>query len=290
MMKKKYERRNQDIGNIISIEHANVRVPDQSIATAFYVMGLGFTRDPYLMVGLDNMWINLGQHQFHLPTGAPQVFPGCIDMIVPDLDALATRLGEVKDRLAGTAFSCSVEDKHVSVTCPWGNRMRFYAPGAQYGDLTLGMAAVESPVPLGSAAGIARFYETVMQSPASVTPNGEGSVARVKVGPRQDLVFRETAAEIPAYDGHHIAIYITDFSGTQRRLGQRRLISEESNEHQYRFKDIVDPDSGEHLFTLEHEVRSYTHPMFLRPLVNRNPAQRQPTYQRGRDAFVPGMA
>jgi hypothetical protein len=30
--------------------------------------------------------------------------------------------------------------------------------------------------------------------------------------------------------------------------------------------------------------------MFLRPLVNRNPAQRQPTYQRGRDAFVPGMS
>jgi hypothetical protein len=151
------------------------------------------------------------------------------------------------------------------------------------------MLAVESPVPLGHAAGIARFYETVMQAPATVTPNGEGSVARVKVGPRQDLVFRETAAEIPAYDGHHIAIYITDFSGTQRRLGQRRLISEESNEYQYRFKDIVDPDSGEHLFTLEHEVRCYTHPMFLRPLVNRNPAQRQPTYQRGRDAFVPGM-
>ena len=152
MVKKKYERRNQDIGNILSIEHANVRVPDQSIATAFYVMGLGFTRDPYLMVGLDNMWINLGQHQFHLPTGAPQVFPGFIDMIVPDLDALATRLGEVKDRLAGTAFSCSVEDKHVSVTCPWGNRMRFYAPGPQFGALTLGMLAVESPVPLGHAA------------------------------------------------------------------------------------------------------------------------------------------
>ena len=220
---KKYERRNQDIGNIVAFEHANVRVPDQQIATAFYVMGLGFTRDPYLMVGLDNMWINLGQQQFHLPTGAAQVFPGFIDMVVPDLDALTTRLSEVKDRLAGTKFTCSVEDKHVSVTCPWGNRMRLYAPGPQFGDLTLGTVAVESPVALGHAAGIARFYETVMQAPATVTPSGEGSVARVKVGPRTDLVFRETAAEIPAYDGHHIAIYISDFSGTHRRLGQRRL-------------------------------------------------------------------
>jgi len=37
-------------------------------------------------------------------------------------------------------------------------------------------------------------------------------------------------------------------------------------------------------------VRSVTHPMYLRPLVNRNAAQRQRTYARGRDAFVPGMA
>jgi hypothetical protein len=29
--------------------------------------------------------------------------------------------------------------------------------------------------------------------------------------------------------------------------------------------------------------------MLLRPMVNRNAAQRQATYQRGRDAFVPGM-
>jgi hypothetical protein len=44
------------------------------------------------------------------------------------------------------------------------------------------------------------------------------------------------------------------------------------------------------LFTIEHEVRSLRSPLYLRPLVNRNPAQRQPTYQRGRDAFVPGMS
>ena len=57
---------------------------------------------------------------------------------------------------------------------------------------------------------------------------------------------------------------------------------------QYRFKDIVDPDTSRVLFTIEHEVRSSTHPMFMRPLVCRNPVQRQMTYQRGRDAFYPG--
>ena len=51
---------------------------------------------------------------------------------------LPTRLESVRERLAGTKFTCSVEDKYVAVTCPWGNRMRFYAPGPAFGDLTLG--------------------------------------------------------------------------------------------------------------------------------------------------------
>ena len=38
------------------------------------------------------------------------------------------------------------------------------------------------------------------------------------------------------------------------------------------FTDLVDLDCGKILFTVEHEVRSATHPMFMRPLVNRNPA------------------
>jgi hypothetical protein len=29
--------------------------------------------------------------------------------------------------------------------------------------------------------------------------------------------------------------------------------------------------------------------MYMRPMVNRNAAQRQATYEAGRDAFVPGM-
>ncbi len=54
---------------------------------------------------------------------------------------------------------------------------------------------------------------------------------------------------------------------------RRGLVFEESSQHQYRFSDIVDPDNGRPLFTIEHEVRSMTHPLFMRPLVNRDPAQ-----------------
>ena len=284
-----YDRRNQDVGNIVALEHVNVRVPDQVLATAFYVSGLGMTRDPYVMVGIENMWINMGQQQFHLPTGPPQVVPGHVGVVVPDLDALAARLESVRPALAGTKFDCSVEDKYVRVTCPWGNRLQCYAPGAQWGDITLGVVYVEFPVPPGHAPGIKRFYETVMGAVATCAPEAKGTAARVRIGQRQELIFREVDAQIAPYDGHHIAVYITNFSGPHAKLQERGLITQESNEYQYRFQDIVEPDTGRPLFTLEHEVRSFTHPMFTRQMVNRNAAQRQATYQRGRDAFVPGM-
>ena len=284
---KRYDRHQQDVGNILMLEHVNVRVPDQRLATAFYLQGLGFTRDPYIMVGVENMWINMGQTQFHLPTGQPNLMRGHVEIVVPDLEALTTRLESVRDLLAGTKFAWSVEDKYVAVTAPWGNRLRLYAAGPAFGDWTLGINHVEFPVETGKADGIARFYQQVMGAPAAVTPDADGVAAHVRIGQRQELVFRETAAPIPAYDGYHIAVYIANFSGPHEWLDKHGLVSEESQDYQYRFEKIVDPDTREVLCVIEHEVRSFTHPMYLRPLVNRNPAQRQATYQRGRDAFYP---
>jgi catechol 2,3-dioxygenase-like lactoylglutathione lyase family enzyme len=282
-----FDRAAEDVGNIVALEHVNVWVPDQVAATAFYVLGLGLTRDPYLMVGLDNMWINAGQQQFHLPTGDPQVLRGVVGLVVPDLDALVARLKGQEGPLAGTRFAWAREGEHVLATCPWGNRIRCHAAGTGWGRLRLGIPYVEFPVAPGHAAGIARFYREVMGAPATLGLADGSPAARVCAGPGQQLVFRETAADPGPYDGHHIAIYVADFSGPHGRLRQRGLITEESNPVQYRFEDIVDPDTGRVLFTVEHEVRSLTHPMYLRPMVNRNPAQRQATYQPGRDAWVP---
>jgi hypothetical protein len=156
----------------------------QSIATAFYVMGLGFTRDPYLMVGLDNMWINLGAPVPPAHRRAAGV-PGFIDMIVPDLDALTTaRRGEGSAR--GDGVCRSVEDKHVSVTCPWGNRMRFYAP-SPVGDLTLGMRWPSSPRAPRPRRRVSRASTRPSCRRLPRSRRTARSVARVKVGPRQDL-------------------------------------------------------------------------------------------------------
>jgi hypothetical protein len=48
------------------------------------------------------------------------------------------------------------------------------------------------------------------------------------------------------------------------------LITEKSNESQYRFQDIVDLATGECVATIEHEVRSMRHPLYARPLRDRN--------------------
>ena len=69
---RQYDRTTQTVGNIVHLEHVNVRQPNQQLATIFYVSALGLTRDPYMMVGVDNMWVNIGRSQMHLPTGEPQ--------------------------------------------------------------------------------------------------------------------------------------------------------------------------------------------------------------------------
>jgi len=287
-MEKTYDRATQDIGNILGMEHLNVTVPDQHLAQTFYAAGLGFTRDPYMMVGPENMWINVGQQQFHLPTRGdkPQVFPGPIGAVVPDLGALKARLAAIQETMAGTKFACSQEDGYVAVTCPWGNQFHVHAPGPQFGDMTLGIPYVEFPVKPGTAAGIGQFYKEVFGAPYTLSQDMNAATVRVKVGPKQCLIFRESTAEIPEYDGHHLAVYVANFSGPHAMLKQHGLITQESNDYQYRFQDIVHPETGRKLFTIEHEVRSMTHPMFGREFVNRNASQNMGSYVRGRDAFV----
>src|ERR1700749_1097803 len=114
-----FDRVIEDVGNIVELGHVNVRVPDQSKAIAYYLMGLGLTRDPYLMTGLENMWVNVGRGQFHLPTrNPPQVVRGTTGLVVPDLEALLKRLEYVKKFLEGTQFSYKEVGNVVETTCP----------------------------------------------------------------------------------------------------------------------------------------------------------------------------
>jgi hypothetical protein len=70
-------------------------------------------------------------------------------------------------------------------------------------------------------------------------------------------------------------------------LKERGLITEEPRNHQFRFCKLLDPASGNPVFSVEHEVRSLHHPMFHRHLMNRDPNQSQRAYHRERDRLIP---
>src|SRR6188508_3000307 len=206
-----FDRAAEDLGNAIHLEHVNVQVPDQRLAQLFYAAGLGLTRDPYLMVADTNMWINVGRSH----TG----------LVIEGRAALLERLARVKPKLADTKFGFSEHNDYVEATCPWGNRVRVYEPDAErFGRISLGLPYVEFDVPVGTAKAIAAFYPAIFGTPAQVQ-NGDGTVARTLMGKNQYLQFRETDAPQPEFDGHHVQMYITDFSGPYRRLKERNLIS-----------------------------------------------------------------
>ena len=278
---KTFNRSDEDVCNILCMEHVNVTVPDQSLATYFYVNGLGLTRDPYIDFGPFNVWINVGNQQFHLPTNDPQVIRGHVGVVVPDLDELESRLSRIGSRLENTSFSYERSGDTINVTCPWGNLIKCHTPG-KFGNMSLGIPYVEFTVPEGTCPGIARFYERVFSCSTIVNK----SSCSVEIGKGQSLRFRESSESV-AYDGHHIAIYVVNFSTPHTYLKDKGLITEESDAHQYRFQTIIDPENGKELFDIEHEVRSLYHPMYERNLVNRNSAQTFFNYRQGRDAFVP---
>ena len=268
-----FDRTVEDLGNIVELGHVNVTVPDQAIATAYYIMGLGLTRDPYLMAGLENMWVNVGKGQFHLPTRGTQVVRGTTALVLPDLEALLQRLTYAKKFLEGTQFSFREAGDVVETTCPWGNRIRVHAPDpAKFGPMRVGMPYVEFDIPVGTdLAAIARFYKEILGGISGVSADARGPFAWASCSGECKVVYRESTTEHPEYDGHHIQITLADFSGPHKKLLERGLIAEESDQHQYRFLDIVDVDTNKPLFRIEHETRSMRHPMFNRVFVNRNP-------------------
>ena len=288
---KAYDRATQDVGNLVLLEHFNCVIDDQRLAILFYIVGLGATRDPYIFPGLENIWLNFGRTQVHMPSRAvpprAERLRGTAGFVVPSLEDLRRRLdyaGKEMKRVVPDVpnrFSFQVKPDCIEATDPWGTRVRCHAPSPEFGATDLGLVYVDFDVPPGTAEGIARFYTEVMKSPA----HAAGGRATVPVGKHQKLMFTETAAPLPEYDGHHIQVYIADFSSPYRWLKERELITLETDESEWRFQWIVDPRDARRLFQIEHEVRSLKHRLYARPLVNRNHGVTNMNYLHGQDAF-----
>ena len=160
-MSRSYNRSSESLGNILHMEHVNLMIPDQAPAILFYVTGLGFTRDPFLMTGLDNMWINIGRSQIHLPRRdpSPQILRGRIGLVSPNLRATFQSLKMIQEPLSETKFSFSRKKEFIDVSCPWGNQIRVHAPDETFGNVEIGLPYVEFFVPKNSAGKLVNFYQ-----------------------------------------------------------------------------------------------------------------------------------
>lgn len=267
--------RHPELGASVHFEHVNFPVDDHRPATAYFVVGLGLTRDPYRMVGLDNMWVNAGHQQFHLPLGPATPFPGEVHVTVPDLAQARAGLERAAELLHGTAFTWEAARGTLATCDPWGHAVRIHAADdlprliASNG---LAIPWVTFHVPPGAAEGIAAFYARVVRCPATVEGRKGAREAVVAVGPYQHFRFAEQAGAA-ADTGHtnHVALYLTRYWEIHDDMAERGLITRAHAREQFRFRDIVHPEDGTLLFRMEHELRTLYHPDFRQPLTNRRP-------------------
>jgi hypothetical protein len=162
-----------------------------------------------------------------------------------------------------------------------------------------GIDYIEFKCPMGTAEKIALFYESVfdattfcMETTTTTTTattetddyDKKVIVAIIAIGridaqgrADQTLLFRETSDPIPKYDGHHIAIYVgtseADFECAFRNAQLANLLwvnprfSDKAQTvqqavqqwKQFRFKNIIDMDTGHTIMELEHEMRCIQH-------------------------------
>ncbi|WP_121315172.1 glyoxalase/bleomycin resistance/dioxygenase family protein [Paraburkholderia sp. RAU2J] len=222
-----------------------------------------------------------------MPHGDAQRLRGHVALVVGKRQSLTARLRAVRPLLDGTAFGWTERADRVALTCPWGNRYDCLDPDAYQADapwsgIDLGIAYVQLDVPVGCAGSIAAFYRDVFNASVEIRHCNGSQQALIAVGTHQRLVCAETLAPNPEYDGHHIQLYVANFSEPCTRLAGRGLTYGEEP-HQYRFADIIDPVSGALCFRLEHEIRSLRHPLYARPLAKRNPDQSNRNYRTGDD-------
>lgn len=269
-----------EIGGIVHLEHVNFVAPDQDLATSFFMGGLGFTRDPYKRTDGTNMGVNVGAQQFHLPRRGDQTppFPGEIGLVVPDLADIKSRLARLQDlgRFDDTPFAVTDLDDGCRVVSPFGISLRLHSAGTIPSLRRLALAYVDIWLPRGGAEKIIQFYRSVMNCPAQRTLIEDEVSALVPAGPHQYLRYRERPVE--DYDTHnfHIAVYVTHYNEIRERLSALAGFKGDGLDQVFLFDGVYDPQTGEKLNTLQHEIRGLYHPDFMRPLVNRWPLAEEP--------------
>lgn len=276
--------RHPDVGGILHLEHVNFPVADYDLAAAFFMAGLGFTRDPYTRTDETNMAVNVGLQQFHLPrnkAGTPPVH-AVIGLITPELEAVKERCAALEREgvFAGTPYRYKAGADCHEVLSPFGVRLRLHATGSLPFPRVLGLPYVELPVPPGSAGVIGRFYDRILQAPVAF--EDAPRAVKVTAGPYQWLRFVETPGLADYGNGpFHAAYFVCRYNAVFDTIRERGVKTGGGRDQVFFFEDVFDPETGEVAFAFGNEVRSVYHTDFMRPLVNRWPMVEEPlSFQR----------
>ena len=239
-----------------------------------------------MTVGDDNMWVNVGRSSFTCRRAASR---RC---------CAARRRRGARSRRAGEAAAeraprssprrasrFAEKSEHIEATCPWGNDIRALRAADRFGEHEARHAVRRVD---GAAAAPRPASRASTSRDSACKREGRGAAPRiVPVGaqPEADLPRDRRAPPAPTTGTTSRSTSRISPGRTSSSL-KRGLITEESNQYQYRFQDIVDPENGTLLFELEHEVRSLHAPAVRPPVREPQPGAEQRTYVRGLDAFV----
>ena len=276
--------KNPEIGAMIMMDHVNFQTPNHDMATLFFIGGLGLTRDPYRRADLQNMGINVGLQQFHLPRrervageGTPP-FQGLIGIVHPDIDGARERLATLEEMgaLANSPYQWETVPDGALITSPFGYQLQLHTPGSLDFEKVLGIAYVEVYVPTGSSPRIGAFYEKIVGAPVRLNGQGSEPSAIVYSGPHQELRFVERDLEDYQTHNMHVSYHVTHYNQLRRELREHDAILGDGQGEVFFFDKIYDPENGETIFQMQNEVRSVYHPDFMRPLINRWPLETEP--------------
>ncbi|CAE7621613.1 unnamed protein product [Symbiodinium sp. CCMP2456] len=233
------------------------------------------------------------ENEAYIAGDGAQTWRGHVELLYDSLDSLqaaATRVAQLREKAEFQGTSLAVGDWNDEQQGLWasdayGNKFALRVasngvaaamsvgirPGTEDCKV-LGIGSVTLQVPPGTAERGAKFYAELLGFSMTREPGAWALLG----GPQsaQRLRLEEHAGCSGQELGEHLAIYIQDFDACFERLLQRGLIwvnprfvhldkstnlDEARKYNCFRFKDIVDLETGEKLFELEHEVRSTGH-------------------------------
>jgi hypothetical protein len=280
-MAHKKRTKHPEVGGIAHLEHINFEVADHDMVSLFFMAGLGFTRDPYTRSDEKNMAANVGMQQFHLPRMGRPTPPmhGVVGLITPELDAVKDRCDglEKEGVFKGTPYAYEVKSDCHEIISPFGVKMRLHPTGGMPYPKVLGMPYVDLPVEPGKADGILKFYKKVMRATGAIEEIDGKKSASIVMGPYQWVRFIETEG-LDSYDNDtfHIAYYVSNYNEVLDTIEDADAVFNGGQNQIFFFNKIFDPDTGDEIFKLDNEVRSFYHEDFMRPLINRWPMSDEP--------------